>query len=361
MKILHVITSLELGGAERLLTEVVPFQKQKGNLVKVMILSDKNAVFKDNLEKAGIEVVVCKKNSIKSLSNVFDILREIKKEDYDIVHSHLVHAQYWTRLARLFDRNKRRKYITTEHSTSNRRRKHELLRMLDRFVFDGYDKIVSISEATQESLKKWLKRNDSHFEIIYNGIDIEKFQNSVGYTKETLGFKEEDVLLMMVSRFHKSKNQKGVLDSLKWLPVKYKLIFVGDGALEDETKEYCNKLFLNSRVKFLGMRKDIPELLKSADIVIQYSHFEGFGITALEGMASSKPVIASDVPGLRDVVEGAGIIVNGEKELAKGVLSLRNRAEYEKVAKKCFERSKKYTLEWCADSYLKLYDKELQC
>lgn len=363
MKILHIITSLELGGAERLLTELVPYQKKEGNFVKVMILSDKGAVFKKELEDKGIEVIVCKSNSIKSLNNVFCIYNEIEKENYDIVHVHLVHAQYWTSLVRVLDKNKNRKYITTEHSTSNRRRNSKILKLIDSFVFRRFDKIVSISEATETSLKKWLGRDDSSFEIIYNGIGIKEFQNAIPYSKNELGIKEDDYLLMMVSRFHESKNQKGVIDSLKWLPVKYKLIFVGDGKLEKDVKDYCEKNNLTNRVKFLGMRKDIPRLLKTADIVIQYSFFEGFGITAVEAMASGKPIIASDVPGLKQVVSGAGYIVSidDSKELAKAVLALRSPENYKNISEKCLERSKDYTIEWCANNYLRLYERELKC
>lgn len=363
MKILHIITSLELGGAERLLTELVPFQKNRGHFVKVMILSDNGAVFKKELEDRGIEVVVAKSNSIKSFGNILSISKEIKKENYDIVHAHLVHAQYWTRLARLLDSNKKRKYITTEHSTSNRRRNSKLMRLIDRFVFGGYDKIVSISEATEKSLKDWLGRDDKTFEIVHNGIDIKEFQNVQPYSKSELGLKDEDYILMMVSRFHESKNQKGVVEALMWLPVKYKLVFVGDGKLEESVKEYCQEKNLTSRVRFLGMRKDIPRLLKTADIVIQYSFFEGFGITAIEGMASGKPVIASDVPGLSQVVEGAGYLVdvNDSKELAKTILSMRGEGIYEELSKKSLERSEKYTIDWCANNYLKLYERELKC
>lgn len=359
MKILHIITSLELGGAEKLLTELVPYQKSMGHLVKVMILSEKGAVFKKDLEEKGVEVLVCKSNSIKSFNNILSISKEIKKENYDIVHAHLVHAQYWTRLSKFLDRGKRI-YITTEHSTSNRRRESKLMRLVDKFIFNGFNKIISISEATEKSLKDWLRRDDQSFEIIYNGIDITEFKNSLPYSKLELGIKEDDYIVMMVSRFHSSKNQKGVVEALKWLPVKYKLIFVGDGKLEAEVKKYCEDNNLIGRVRFLGMRKDIPRLLKTADIVVQYSFFEGFGITAVEAMASGKPVIASDVPGLSQVVGGAGYLVdvNNPKDLAKTILLLRGE-NYKIISENCLERSKQYTIEWCADNYLNLYKREL--
>lgn len=361
MKILHIITSLELGGAERLLTELVPYQKQAGHIVKVMILTNNNSVFRENLEKQGIEIITASCNNIKSYKNIFEIAKEIKKENYNVVHVHLVHAQYWTRMAKILDGNSNnRLYLTTEHSTSNKRRDMFAMKMVDKFVFGGYDKIVSISPGTQYSLQKWLGRNDNAFKVIYNGIDIIKFEKAIGYDKADIELKDSDIVLMMVSRFHSSKNHKGVVDALEWLPTKYKVVFVGDGSLENEIKEYVKSKGMTRRVIFLGMRKDIPQLLKTADILIQYSYFEGFGITALEGMASKKPVIASDVSGLGELVRGAGIVVDKDdsKELAKAILTLRTIEDYDKVALECFKRSKEYTLESCANKYLKLYEEK---
>ena len=86
MKILHIITSLELGGAEKLLTELLPAQKKLGHDVELMILSDIDAVFKKDLEEKGIEIYISKYNSKKSPLNIFEINKKIKRENYDIVH-----------------------------------------------------------------------------------------------------------------------------------------------------------------------------------------------------------------------------------------------------------------------------------
>ncbi|MGL4687840.1 MAG: glycosyltransferase, partial [Fusobacteriaceae bacterium] len=110
MKILHIITSLELGGAEKLLTELIPLQRLQGHIVDLLILCDKDKVF-------DIPCKCCKYNSKTSILNVFEILKEIKKGKYNIVHSHLVHSQIWTGLASFMDFSKKRNYITTEHST----------------------------------------------------------------------------------------------------------------------------------------------------------------------------------------------------------------------------------------------------
>ena len=361
MKILHIITSLELGGAEKLLTELLPAQKKYGYAVELMILSDINAVFKKDLEEKGIEIYISKYNSKKSPLNIFEINKKIKRENYDIVHVHLVHAQYWTRMARLLDDNKNRKYLTTEHSTSNRRRSNKILGMIDKFIFNGYDEIVSISHATENSLYDWVGGEKEKYAVIPNGIDLSIFENSFSIPRDEIGTEMEDIILMMVSRFHESKNHKGVIEALEYLPEKYKIVFVGDGILEEDAKNYAKEKKLESRVRFLGKRRDVPNLLKTADIIIQFSFFEGFGITAVEGMASGKPVIASDVPGLANVVSGGGIICpNDSKKLAEVILSLEDRKLYNHTAEMCLKKSKEYSIENSAGEYIKLYREILE-
>lgn len=361
MKILHIITSLELGGAEKLLTELLPAQKKYGHTVELMILSDINAVFKKDLEERGIKIYVSKYNSKKSPLNIFEISGKVKTGNYDIVHVHLVHAQYWTRMAKLFDNNKNRRYLTTEHSTSNRRRNNKLLGVIDKFIFNGYNEIVSISNATEKSLYDWIGGKKEKYAVIPNGVDLSIFENSVSIPRDEIGTEMEDIILMMVSRFHESKNHKGVIEALEYLPEKYKLVFVGDGILEEDVKNYAKEKKLELRIRFLGKRRDIPNLLKTADIIIQFSFFEGFGITAVEGMASGKPVIASDVPGLANVVSGGGIICpNDSQKLAEAVLSLEDKEIYNYTAEMCLKKSKEYGIQNSAVEYIKLYGEILK-
>ena len=361
MKILHIITSLELGGAEKLLTELLPAQIESGHTIELMILSDINAVFKKDLEEKEVKIYTAKYNSKKSPLNIFEINKRIKTGNYDIVHVHLVHAQYWTRMARLLDGNKNRKYLTTEHSTSNRRRNNKILGVIDKFIFNGYDEIVSISNATEKSLYSWIGGEKEKYAVIPNGIDLDIFKGSLSIARDELELEDKDIILMMVSRFHKSKNHKGVIEALEYLPEKYKIVFVGDGTLEEDVKNYAKEKKLESRVRFLGKRRDIPNLLKTADIIIQFSFFEGFGITAVEGMASGKPVIASDVPGLAEVVLGGGIVCpNDSRKLAEAVLRLEDKEIYNYTAEMCLKKSKEYSIEKSAEKYIKLYGEILE-
>ncbi len=356
MKILHTITSLELGGAEKLLTELIPAQIAMGHEAELLILCDKNAVFLDNFKLKNIPVHVSKYNSIKTWKNMFQIKKYAKKGKFDIVHSHLTHAQYWTSLASRIDFGKRI-YITTEHSTSNNRRQKFIFKLIDRFIYKPYKKIISISPATQEELIKWIGGNKKRFEIIENGIDLSRFSQGNKIDLSEYGLDTDDKIIIMISRFHKAKDQDTVIKSLEFLPKIYKLVLVGDGERREELEKLTSEKNLSSRVFFLGIRKDIPDLLKTSYISVQSSIFEGFGITALESMSAGIPTIATDVPGLSAIVKGGGILfpVGDYKKLAKIIFSLERNDMYNKIKNSCIEKSKMYDIKITAEKYINLY------
>ena len=356
MKILHTITSLELGGAEKLLTELIPAQIAMGHEAELLILCDKNAVFMDNFKLKNIPVHVSKYNSIKTWKNMFQIKKYAKKGKFDVVHSHLTHAQYWTSLASRIDFGKRI-YITTEHSTSNNRRQKFIFKLIDRFIYKPYKKIISISPATQEELIKWIGGNKKRFEIIENGIDLSRFSQGNKIDLSEYGLDTDDKIIIMISRFHKAKDQDTVIKSLEFLPKIYKLVLVGDGERREELEKLTSEKNLSSRVFFLGIRKDIPDLLKTSYISVQSSIFEGFGITALESMRAGIPTIATDVPGLSAIVKGGGILfpVGDYKKLAKIIFSLERNDMYNKIKNSCIEKSKMYDIKITAEKYINLY------
>ena len=126
----------------------------------------------------------------------------------------------------------------------------------------------------------------------------------------------------------------------------------------ENVKQYASELGVSDRVKFLGMRQDIPALIASCDIGIQSSHWEGFGLTAVEFMAAGKPVIASRVPGLEQVVEGAGALFEKGNDLELAAIIKRlaaNRNEYNRVAERCRIRAKEYDISKMAKAYVNVY------
>lgn len=345
MKVIHVINSLEIGGAQKLLSDLIPLQIKQGLEVSVLIGEDKESTLSHNIQSAGCNIISIDSKHLKSPKSIISIRKIIK--GYDIIHVHLFPSLYLVAVASLGLRNK---LIYTEHSTSNRRREKKYLRQIEKFIYKQYHKIASISQPTQTALQNWLKSYDSRFVVINNGIDIRKFSSA----KRPIQNKS----LIMISRFVEAKDQATVINALQYLDSDVSLTLVGDGENLDKCKNLAKSIGVDNRVHFLGSRSDIPELISSSYIGIQSSNWEGFGLTAVELMAAGKPVIASNVDGLKQVVEGAGIIFDkgNPKQLAEKIKVLLNDKNlYDSVSNKCIMRASQFDIKDMAEKYLHIY------
>ena len=120
---------------------------------------------------------------------------------------------------------------------------------------------------------------------------------------------------------------------------------------------------LSDRILFTGNQSDVNTWIAKANVGIQSSNWEGFGLTAVELMAAGKPVVATDVEGLRQVVEGAGLLfpVGDEECLAAMVTRLlEDESYYKQIAERCSERAKMYDIHVTVEKYLGIYN-EIIC
>lgn len=357
MKILQVITSLRIGGAEKLVVDMAPLLKAKGHVVDVFIFDGTETPFLRQLEDGGIHVILY--NHGASMYDPRNILK-LKKliPQYDIVHTHNTSSQYYVAFARNFSKSNRVRFITTEHSTSNRRRESFLFRYLDQWMYQQYDSIVSISDKATINLQKSIGVG---FEIktIYNGIDLQKFINAEALDRD-LQLKKETgfYIISMVAGFRAEKDQDTLIKALKYLPEKCKLWLIGDGERRLICEDLVQSMDLSDKVVFAGIRTDIPKILKASDVIVMSSHWEGLSLSSIEGMSVGKPFVASDVDGLHEIVDGYGILFphQNEKALADDIMELMNKPDYaEKVAKKCFEKACQYDISKTVDAYLDVY------
>lgn len=284
-------------------------------------------------------------SGLKSVYNPCQILKIkdfIQQNDYDVVHTHLFPTLYWVSLVKTFWRIKI-PVVFTEHSTHNKRLDKFIFRAIDRCIYRKYQKILAITPQVKQVLVQKLNINPEKVEVVYNGVEVDKYKQASPYAEGTF-FEKGATILMQVSRFQAAKDQKTVIRALTLLPQRYKLLLVGDGETKIECENLVQELSLQERVQFLGSRVDIPELLKTADIVIQSSHWEGFGLVAVEAMAAGKPIIASDVVGLRDIVSGYGLLFQkgNEDQLAKEIETLEDKRYYKEIADKCTERAEDF-------------------
>ncbi|WP_343610250.1 glycosyltransferase family 4 protein [Chryseobacterium oranimense] len=356
MKILHVINSLEAGGAEKLLVDIVPFLVNKGNKVDVLLLNGKKASFYEELEKQKLARIFFLGKSYHNPLYILKIISYLSK--YDIVHVHLFPSMYIVALAKMLS-FKNTNLIFTEHSTSNKRLNKIILRPVERFIYSFYKKIICITPEVKEQLRSKLNLDSKKLIVIENGVNIEKIQAATEAKRKEFGYITSDKLLIMVAAFREGKDQDTVIKTLKILPDDYKLILVGDGNRKSKLENLVEVLNLKNRVNFLGFRSDIYSLYKMSDIAILSSYWEGFGLVAVEAMASGTPMIASNVSGLNNVVRGGGILFQTEntEELKKNILDLIKSPElYNRISIAGIEKSKNYSLDKTVQKLLNLYN-----
>ena len=363
MKVAHLINSMFTGGAEKLLLDTLPLYHRKGISADLLVLNGTETPFLTKLKAQQI----CRFYSLGS-GSVYHPLLVLKiipyLRQYDLIHVHLFPAQYWVVFAKMLSFSKV-KLVCTEHNTHNRRMESKLFRLADRFVYSYYSKVVCITDEVQTVLQKHLTAKESKFLVIHNGVDLDSIIATQSYGSDFFdSWSGSDTkLLLQVAGFRAQKDQPTLIRALAVLPAHVHLFLVGDGITKLSCEALVSSLQLQDRVHFLGLRMDVPALLKTVDIVVVSSHWEGFGIAAVEGMASRKPVIASTVSGLKEVVEGAGILFEpgNSEELAFKINHLiENPTVYEKVAKACQERSMQYDIKKMLEQHIRLYEELLQ-
>lgn len=355
MKILHIITSLEIGGAEKLMVDLLPRLKERGAEVELLLFVGQRTMFYEQLEREGIKITVfADKGSVYNPLHIFRLFRFLQKNHFDVIHTHNTAPQLFAAIVAML---RNLSLVTTEHSTSNRRRGMKWYRLIDVWMYSKYAKIISISDAAEHNLKGYLGETTSteNFQTIYNGVDTNKYNEAQPLSDNPT----DKTVIMMVGGFRYQKDQDTLIRAMQHLPKDtYELWLVGDGVRRGELEGLVNALGLENVVKFWGIRSDVPSLLKSSDIIVMSSHFEGLSLSNIEGMSVGKPFIASDVDGLHEMTQGAGLLFkhSDDKQLAEIITMLMDDKElYNKVAHQCLERAKQYDISRMVEGYLKVY------
>ena len=360
MRILFVITSLRLGGAERMIAEMAPLLAKSGHHVDVFLFDRTVTPLLRNLEKENIKILPAPKGALH-MWNPFHIhtLRNlIKKGNYDIIHTHNSPPQILTAFASL---KHNVSLVTTEHNTTNKRRKYSLLKWLDPFIYKVYDHIVCVSKMTRDKLIDEVGINPEQVSVIHNGIDLSKFSPDTppALSKPLPSVNPGEKIILMTGAFRKQKDQPSLIRAMLLLPDNYHLWLAGGWKLKEAAEKLSHKLGLQHRVTFLGERDDIPALMRKADINVLATHYEGLPLAAIEAMASGKPFLASDVPGVTDIASGAAFLVPPRNPAALAA-AIRGILESEHLSRQisinCLQRASQYDIRRVIDAHISLYE-----
>ena len=339
-----------------MMVDLLPRLRNDGeNEVELLLFNGVETFFKKELQQRGIRII-----SLTTTNDVYHPRRLLKLRriirQYDIVHTHNTACQFYVALASCLMRNKPL-MVTTEHNSTNRRRSKFWLKPIDRWMYSRYASIVCIAEQTRLNLQEYLG-NNNRLCTIHNGVDVSRFIKPIKDISSKTVF-----IITMVAAYRPQKDFDTLFRALTHLPDNYSVRIVGGGDKYEgqRIKSCCSRLSLDNRVIFMGVRPDVPDILEQSDIVVLSSHWEGLSLSSIEGMACGRPFIASDVDGLHDIVQGAGVLFpeGDDKELACQIRHLcEHPDEYQKIAQQCQQRARKFDISIMAENYLKLY-KEL--
>ena len=363
MRILQVITSLLIGGAETLVVNLVPRLRAMGHEVDVCVFNGVETPLMERLRKENQGIKIWELgHSFYNPLFILKLARIMRK--YDIVHTHNSSPQLYVALASVLCSVE---LCSTEHNTSNRKRSWKWYAPIESWMYGRYDHIICISDIAEKKLREYMGGEWTNpFSEKYNristiniGVDVEAIHNAVSDAK-LMAVKEGRMAILMVAGFRDAKDQDAIVRALSLLDKnKYEVWFAGIGERQEAVKELAIRLGVADRVRFLGLRNDIPNVLKAADIIVMSSHWEGLSLSNIEGMAAGKPFIASDVNGLREVTKGYGILFpEGDAEtLAQEIQKLHDDpTSYESVARQCYTRAQEYDINKTAEGYARIYD-----
>ncbi len=360
MKILHYINNLGSGGAEKLLSDILPSFKQKGHHVELLISNNqKNAFFEEEIKRHNITIINLNSSFYNPLQ-VLKVIRILRLGKYDVVHAHLFPSQYWLAFASFFKPAKT-KLIKTEHSVFNERKNYKILWPLEKLVYSRYKAIIAISQQVKDNLALWIG-NENKIHIVENGVNvnqIKQLQQAISEVDYSF-ISKDNFNLLMVGRFDldKQKDQISLIKALPLLPVNTVLFLAGQGKRREEVEDVVNQLKLQNRVVFLGLRSDVYKLMGLVDLNVLSTNHEGFSGVTLESLASGKPFVGSDVVGVNNAVPNSDFLFPKEnpEALAKKINHIIQNHDFrQKLIDQGVQHANSCDTQFMVEDYLKLY------
>lgn len=336
VRVLQVINSLLIGGAERSLVAQCLILRELGCHVDVCTLYH-DGPFARPLRQAGVEIHnlaldpgIARFELRKKYDprGIFGLARLVKTGRYDIVHAHLFPAGMFASFA--LGVLGRPPLVFSEHSVSNRRRR-KLYWWLDRLVYSRYDAVIAVSPEVASSLRKWLPNVKTPVEVVPNGIHWKETAGSSAEDqkglRQSLEIPQAAKVVLFAGRLEHPKGPDVLIRALPMVLEQdpaVRVLLAGDGPLRSACASLIQRLHLDGRATLLGARSDVPRLMELADVVVLPSRREGLPMTLLEAMAAGKAVVATSVGAMPALIDEStsGWIVDPEspRGLAKGLV-----------------------------------------
>jgi len=336
-RVLHVVSSMERGGAETLIMNIYRNIDRRKIQFDFITHSDKPGDFDQEIKRMGGKIYqISSLGSSGPIRYLKALMKIMSTNHYIAVHAHTDFQSGFPALAAKICKINHR--ICHSHSTNWLQNGFKGLLMLKLLQFLIKISATHMCSCSEEAAQFLFGRHSNRVHILKNGIDINDFLKADTKSREQiveeLHLSSDSKIIGHIGRFSESKNHLFLLKVLKQMVEKdssYIALLVGDGPLRKSIELEVERLGLENHVRFLGVRSDIPNLMSAFDIFLFPSKFEGFGIVLLEAQCSGTPCIVADtVPNSTDMGLGLVTYLPLEERVDKWCDSLKNSLVIEK-------------------------------
>ena len=373
LTILFVIGSMEIGGAEKQVYSLIRHLHDRTHLCHVFALESDGPLahlFKDigvSLHSGGLRKGDVSRAPWKLVLAEWKLIWCIKKLCPAVVHSLLPLATFMGALAGRMARVPA--VITSRRALGKHQERHILLRPIDLFANRLSHRVTVNSKAVWKDTVSRDHIEPKKLVLIHNGVDLLTFESAQTFREETrrkLGIKPWERVIIIVANLIAYKGHRDLLEAaqevLEHIPQAVFLLVGEDRGIGRDLKKIAIDLGIAAKIRFLGLRHDIPSLMAASDLSVLPSYEEGFSNVILESMAAGLPVVATRVGGnpeaIADGVTGWLVPRGNSAVMAEKIIDLLGDP---KRAKSWGERGRNrvkevFTIERMVEGYLRLYE-----
>lgn len=306
---------MQVAGAEVLVAETI--RRLGGRIEPIVYCLDGVGQLGEQMQREGVEVISFDRQPGLDFGLIGRFAARLRADRVDILHAHQYTPYFYGALANL-RAGRQARVILTEHGRAYPDIVGTKRRLVNRWFLQHLASDVNAvarfsAEAVQQNdgFSKW------PISIIPNGIETSRYGEGAGdvaSARQTLGLPPERRYVTCVARFHPVKDHKGLVAAFASIATAHPdvdLVLAGDGQLRGALEQQVRELGIVDRVRFLGVRRDVPVVLRASDLFVLGSESEGASITVLEAMASGLPIVTTNVGGNPELVrhEQEGLLV----------------------------------------------------
>jgi glycosyltransferase involved in cell wall biosynthesis len=360
LRVLHIVQFMKGYGAERQLAELLPRLQSPDVDVRLLTVY---APSKDELPVPSIAVECAQRSNRRDFTFIGRLIDRIRAFDPDVVHTHTVSGKYWGRLAAAVAGVQA--IVYTEHNPCVPHRS-PLQRLASRALNRYTSRCVTFFPEQGGMLAQLDGVSQESLCFIPNGLAFEQMSRPNREQCRSDLDLDTDFAITVVGRLHHQKNHDLAIRAIATMETQQRsgitVLFAGSGVLEPELRQLARKLGVADRVRFLGYRNDVANVLAASDLLLMTSHYEGMPLSLIEGMYQRVPILTTPWLGSRSMLQDAelGRVAKGwdPHQLALDIARAREERDASaRMAEAAYRYAlAEYSIEKMVASHRRLYD-----